>query len=122
MTITKKQLQKYVDNRAYPQEDFLLDRLSLKPFTHGYAHDEHGYFVYKVSERQYLHKTYFETEQDCINKLFEILKYTIELQGQTLPNIEDNKEVEFDPEEASREYIEKTLEVNEEDRAYFDSL
>ncbi len=103
-------------------ETFLLDKDTVEPYAHGYAHDEKGFYTYEVSERQFIHKEYRITEQECIDELYKEFLYILESHNQSLPDILGEPKKDFNPEKASREYIENVLSVNDEDRAYFETL
>ena len=85
--MTKEILQYYIDNSHLPWHQFTLGKINIDAYSEGYAKDEDGWFCYRVSERQHVFKHYYETEQDCIDKTFRRLKFALELEDQSLPEL-----------------------------------
>lgn len=84
--IDKDKLEHYI-NKSFTDRHFYVDKLSTQQYAIGYAHDEKGYFTYKVSERQSVSKHYKQSEQECIDSVFKSLKEELEANNQSLPDL-----------------------------------
>lgn len=62
---------------------FSLGEQIKTPYSIGYAKDEKGWYTYEVSERQDIFKEYFETEDKCIEDVFNRLKFELKNTNQT---------------------------------------
>ena len=109
--MTKEILQYYIDKSYLPMKSFTLGALNMEQYAEGYAQDENGWFVYEVTERQYVHKDYFETEQDCIDETFSRLKFALANEHQGLPELE-TEETSIWSEENQRAWLEKEVNDN----------
>jgi hypothetical protein len=102
--MNKEQLQAYIDNSYLEQYNFALDKFTTAYYTTGYAHDENGYYIYDVDERQNVHKHYKASEQECIDEVFEDLKFTLTNLHQSLPDLDNIKDTSSN---SSEEYFVK---------------
>lgn len=105
--MNRELLQQYIDKSYLPMKSFTLGVLDMSQYAEGYAKDENGWFVYEVTERQYVHKDYFETEQECIDEVFVRLKFALENEKQTLPDLTETTPIWS--EEEQREWLEKEI-------------